>query len=728
MHDTQDISIETLGALQASVLDAVVAIDEEGKVVAWNDLSTEIFGWTEQEATGRLLGDLIVPMQHREAHHLGMLRYLSTGIATVVRKRIEITAVNRSGREFPVELSIMPAAKGSPAAFVGFIRDISERRDALDRLAVSEESLRLATEAAEVGTWDLDILTDTLTWSDRTKRMFGISAGAECSMVDFYTGLHPDDREATSAAFAAALDPGVRGTYNVEYRTIGKEDGRIRYVAAKGKGLFDAAGRCVRAVGTAIDITVSKSESARQRVLHELTELLRSSDTVAALNAACAAMGQHFDVSRVGYGQLDADEDIFNYTVCWTNGRVPALLGKYPARAFGEQIVARLSAGHTVVVNDLFGDAISNEATTLETGAKVDTRSILVVPFLRGGRLRTIVYLNAQQPRDWCPDEITFMQTVAERTRQLIDKAESEAAITARDEEFRAFAQAMPNHAWMADVDGQLYWFNAQVYAYSGAEVGSLDGENWGQLVHPDDLAVAAAAWGQALIAGVIYETQFRIRRNDGEYRWHLIRAVPVIDPNGQVSRWIGTNTDIHDQKIAEEALSESRSRLRAVLDSAGEAFYATDTDGNTTLCNRAFLELLGFEKEEDAIGRKLHDVVHHTHPDGSHYPKSECPIYRCAQTGQFAHVDDELFFRLDGTSFPVEYRASAIMLDGVVQGAICTFTDITERRRNETLLRDMNETLETRVRETIADRDRTWQNSRDLLVIVSPEGTVFDL
>ena len=70
------------------------------------------------------------------------------------------------------------------------------------------------------------------------------------------------------------------------------------------------------------------------------------------------------------------------------------------------------------------------------------------------------------------------METVAERTRQLVDKAESEAIIAERDEEFRSFAQAMPNHAWMADIDGRLYWFNTQVYAYSGAEEGSLDGEN----------------------------------------------------------------------------------------------------------------------------------------------------------------------------------------------------------------------------------------------------------
>ena len=284
MHEVQDISADTLLALKSSVLDAVVAIDAEGKIVAWNDLAVDMFGWSETEALGQHLGDLIVPEQHREAHHNGMLRYLSTGVATVVRRRIEITALNRKGVEFPVELSIIPAAAGGPAAFIGFIRDITERRSAQDRLSVSEESLRLATDSAEIGTWDLDLLTDTLTWSDRTKKMFGISPNTPCSMKDFYDGLHLEDRHATTEAFASAVDPGVRATYDVEYRTVGKEDGRVRWVAAKGKGFFDKSGRCVRAVGTAIDITESKEAYARQLVLDQLTELMRSTDTVRALN------------------------------------------------------------------------------------------------------------------------------------------------------------------------------------------------------------------------------------------------------------------------------------------------------------------------------------------------------------------------------------------------------------------------------------------------------------
>ncbi|MCP3731509.1 PAS domain S-box protein [Sphingomonas sp. MG17] len=414
-----------------SVLDAVVAIDGAGVVVGWNAVAHKIFGWTAEEALDHTLGDLIIPERYRERHDTGMRRFQETGEARVINRRIEITAIDKAEREFPVELAIVQTPGTGRSAFIGFLRDITDRRVEQERLSVSEESLRLATDAAEIGTWDLDLLTDTLTWSNRTKAMFGISPDVPCKMGDFYSGLHPEDVEATSAAFASSLDPITRATYDVQYRTVGREDGRIRWVAAKGRGLFDEQGRCVRAMGTAIDITARKLAEARHAFMLELSDALRGPDTDTALTRACELMGRFFGVARVGYGQLDRDEDLFDYSICWTNGRVPPLLGRFPASAFGTKIVAKLGAGETVVVGDLLSDRVSDEAETRATASSVDTRAILVVPFLRAGRLRTIVYLNDQNPRQWTDEEIEFMQEVAERTRQVIERGEAETALRA---------------------------------------------------------------------------------------------------------------------------------------------------------------------------------------------------------------------------------------------------------------------------------------------------------
>jgi two-component system CheB/CheR fusion protein len=155
----------------------------------------------------------------------------------------------------------------------------------------SEELLRLATEAAEMGLWDVDLLTDTLFWPARVKAMFGISPDVPVSMADFYTNLHPDDRAATTAAFAAAIDPAQRCGYDVEYRTVGKEDGVIRWIAAKGRAKFDDDGQCVRVLGTVVDITgrkktetsLKESEAQLRVAMAALQEAARHKDVFLAM-------------------------------------------------------------------------------------------------------------------------------------------------------------------------------------------------------------------------------------------------------------------------------------------------------------------------------------------------------------------------------------------------------------------------------------------------------------
>jgi len=147
-----------------------------------------------------------------------------------------------------------------------------ERVGAEARLRESEERLRLAVDNADVGFWDADVINDRLIWPPRTKAMFGISADVPVTMQDFYEGLHSDDRAATIAAFVAAADPQQRALYDVEYRTIGKEDGVERWVAAKGRGVFDAAGRCLRVAGTALEITARRRAEEALRDLNATLE------------------------------------------------------------------------------------------------------------------------------------------------------------------------------------------------------------------------------------------------------------------------------------------------------------------------------------------------------------------------------------------------------------------------------------------------------------------------
>lgn len=167
------------------------------------------------------------------------------------------------------------------------------------RLRDSEERLRLAVDNADIGFWDVDIIQDTLIWPPRTKAFFGISANVPVTMQDFYDGLHPDDREATTAAFAAATDPERRALYDVDYRTIGKEDGIVRWLAAKGRGVFNTAGRCIRVTGTVVEITARKIAEEELRKLNATLEG-RIAQAIAEREEVQAALRQSQKMEAMG--------------------------------------------------------------------------------------------------------------------------------------------------------------------------------------------------------------------------------------------------------------------------------------------------------------------------------------------------------------------------------------------------------------------------------------------
>ncbi len=205
--------------------------------------------------------------------------------------------------------------------------------------------------------------------------------------------------------------------------------------------------------------------------------------------------------------------------------------------------------------------------------------------------------------------------------------------------------------------------------------------------VHPEDRETVERAINDAVKSGAEYAAEYRLIQKDGSIRWVATRGQCTLDEEGKPVRFPGVAIDVTDQKLAEEERRQQDAYLRLLLDSTAEAFYAIDESGRTTSCNRAFLEMLGFKHVDEVIGRRLHGVIHHSHPDGSVYEEQDCPLYRAARTNTPAHVSHELFFRADGSSFPVEYHAYPIFRSGEVKGAITTFVDITERRRTEAAL-----------------------------------------
>jgi PAS domain S-box-containing protein len=336
-----------------------------------------------------------------------------------------------------IRAQLVRAIDGSALRLAGISLDTTERRNAELRLQLSEESLRLATDAAEVGTWDVDLTTDQLFWPARTKAMFGISPDVPCTMADFYAGLHPDDLAATTAAFAGAIDPDVRATYDVEYRTIGKEDGVVRWVAAKGKGLFEDQ-KCVRALGTAMDITARRAAAARQAFLLGLWDRLRTLTTPQdIMTAAVTALGRHLGASRVGYGQVQADDETIVFDTVSEYGVLPAV-GAYPLAGLGSRNVARQRLGETVVCADVNTDPDQEGVDW----AASQTGAFVAVPMTRDGALRVVLYVTDRNKRGWSGEDVALIEDVAARTWDAVERARAEAALRVANESLEAQVEA----------------------------------------------------------------------------------------------------------------------------------------------------------------------------------------------------------------------------------------------------------------------------------------------
>jgi PAS domain S-box-containing protein len=150
-------------------------------------------------------------------------------------------------------------------------------------------------------------------------------------------------------------------------------------------------------------------------------------------------------------------------------------------------------------------------------------------------------------------------------------------ALRESEARFRALAEAMPQIVWSADALGAFDYYNPQALAYGGIGPDRVRGWSWESLIHPDDLLATLAAWQQALRTGKSNVMEQRLRRADGEYRWHLSRGVPIRDEQGAVVRWIGTSTDIHDLKLASESFLRSSEWLGIAQRAAHAGFWYWD-------------------------------------------------------------------------------------------------------------------------------------------------------
>ena len=250
---------------------AYVAMDAGGVIIDWNERAETIFGWPRSEALGRTVAETIIPPHFRDTHVRGVRHFVETGEGPVLNKRIELSALHRDGREFPVELSIAPLGSGDSVTFHSFLQDISERKDAEQAIRRSEMQLRRnrrrleqAQAIAHMGSWEWDVRANRLTWSDEMYRIYGLTPDDfNATFEGYLERLHFDDRERVQATITRALAD--HRPFFFQERIV-RPDGKTRLLDSQGEVVTDGDGDVVRMVGVCHDVTERRQaeEAARE--------------------------------------------------------------------------------------------------------------------------------------------------------------------------------------------------------------------------------------------------------------------------------------------------------------------------------------------------------------------------------------------------------------------------------------------------------------------------------
>jgi PAS domain S-box-containing protein len=234
-----------------TALDAVIAIDAQGRVTDWNKQAEVIFGWSSGEAIGQHLSDMIIPERLRMAHKRGLSHFLATGDGPILRRRTEITAVRRSGVEFPVELEVSPIRLAEDWVFSAFIRDITDSKLAEEKLRESELHLRLLTETIPEMLWSATP-EGAIDYCNARVLDYTGSSAEEIMGNGWTSSLHPDDVDHAARVWRSCVATGA--PYRVEVRTLYAADRTYRWCVTSALPLLDQRGRILKWYGTVVDM------------------------------------------------------------------------------------------------------------------------------------------------------------------------------------------------------------------------------------------------------------------------------------------------------------------------------------------------------------------------------------------------------------------------------------------------------------------------------------------
>ncbi len=371
----------------------------------------------------------------------------------------------------------------------------------------------------------------------------------------------------------------------------------------------DADGKVTRVLVHGIDRTEQIRSQPHDSFLLMLEDTLQNLDNAEAICETGAAMlGQHLRANRCAYAIVAPDEDTFDVRADYVDGAAHRT-GRSCLSEFGSDLLDCLRENRPWVVADTRSHTPPLRLDDLDQ-RRLELRAVLTAPLHKAGRLVAMISVHQTYPRVWTPAEIELVRLVAARCWESMERASAQAELASSEARLRELADAMPQIVFTTMPDGQVDYFNKRWYEYTGLPVGETGYDSWRKVHTEEGLARMMQVWPEALRSGEPYEIEYPLRRHDGNYRWHLGRALAIRDEAGQIVRWIGTNTDIHDRRMVEQRLQESELRFRNLCDNAPVMIWMSNADGDYEYISRQWYLYTG-QSEQEALGTGWLEKIH---------------------------------------------------------------------------------------------------------------------
>ncbi len=532
-------------------LDAIISVDADGRIIFWNPQAEKIFGWKEDEMKGRQLAETIIPERYRERHIRGLAHYGHTGEAVILNRLLELSAINKEGKEFEIEMSILPVVQEGTTTFTAFIRDITEAKKAAENLRLSVERFETIATATHDAIWEWNLETGELWANEVHQELYGVTKNDPVATVDVWKSrIHPDDLDKTSSAQDMALRSDIN-YWESEYR-FRKSDGSYVMLFDRCYIVRDRMHRPVRLTGSMIDVTkrkkaeedVRESEEKYRSVIEQASDFIMITDNKGNFIDANSNFLKTFGYSKEEFVGLNV-RDVID----------PEQLRVNPVRF------------------DLLmkGESILNERRMIDRNGNV-VEVEANVKMLPDGRILAIA--RDIRDRKKAQEELTKARGLADK---LID--------------------ALPGVFYFYDDTGKFIRWNREfemITGYSAEEIAVMHPTQF----FPEEEKEYIAGRIQTVFEKGINDAEANFLTKSGKKIPHYFKAV-LLNYEGKPCL-LGSGIDISERKQAEEELRQSEQKYKLLFNhNPLPLWMATIPELDIVDVNESAIRHYGYSREE---------------------------------------------------------------------------------------------------------------------------------